>query len=73
MTRTSANMEVEAFPVVHVIMHGRKMGKTLDETSRGIRTCPVGLDHKYVITRECSTYAQSCTLTHVMHIHDRVT
>ena len=47
-------------------MRGRKTlttGKAWDETSRGVRARPVGLDRKSVNTRECSAIAQSHTLT----------
>ena len=63
---------------MHVlIMRGQKTlktGKVWDETSRGVRMRPVGSDRKSVNTCECSTFAQSRTLTHgvrIMHIHDR--
>ena len=39
-----------------------------DETSRGVRARPVGLDRKSVNTRECSTFAQSRTLTRGVRI-----
>ena len=52
-------------------MRGRKTlktGKAWDETSRGVRARPVGLDRKSVNTRECSTFAQSGTLTRGVRI-----
>ena len=62
-----------------LIMRGRKTGKAAwDETSRGVRARPVGLDRKYVHSRVFYVHAiaQLRTLTRgvrVMHIHDRAT